>query len=159
MLAAQPQEELLQQLFIATHGDPGADQRVNRVAIDIDGAGAVDTPAPVQYPGAVLDQIDRGGDVGSDPGIRAAIDNHIEARPDLVQRSQKTTVATVVPGCGEDTGNRGAVPSGLGRIPGVHADAAGITAAVACVVGEIRIVEVHVPFDHADTHRPGVDVL
>ena len=69
MLAAQPEKELLEQLFVAAHGDAGAQQGVHRLAMHVDRADAMDTPAPVEDARTVLDQVHRGRDIRCDAGV------------------------------------------------------------------------------------------
>src|SRR5690606_27263502 len=92
VLAAQPEKELLEQFFVAAHGDAGADKRVDLLAFDVACADAVDAPAPVQYPRAILDEVYRGGDVGGDAGVGVALDDHLEAAPGIFQGAEKTAV-------------------------------------------------------------------
>src|SRR5690606_30615760 len=140
---------------VTGHGDTGAQQRIHRVAMDIAGADTVDTPAPVQYSRAILDQVDRGGDIGGDTRVRPPVDDDIEARADQVQPTQKAVAAAIIPTGGEYAGDRGAVPVGRLGVPRVDAGALGIGPAVAEVVIEVWRVEIHGAFDHPNTHGVG----
>src|SRR5690606_28544420 len=146
--------ELLQQLLVAAHGQSRADQRVDLVALDVLRPDPVDAPAPVEHPRAVLDQVDRGGDVGGDAGVGVALDYHLEARPGAVQRLQEAAVAAAPVMRGEDAGHRAAVVVRALGVAGIQAGAP-VRAAVAQIVGEVGRVEVDVALDHADTHWRG----
>src|SRR5690606_25477642 len=126
MFPAQPQEEFFQQFLVTGHGDTGAQQRIHRVAMDIAGADTVDTPAPVQYARALLDQVDRGSDIGGDTRVRPPVDDDIEARADQVQPTQEAVAAAVIPTGGEYAGDCGAMPIGCLGVPCIDAGALGI---------------------------------
>ncbi len=109
MFLAQPEEKLLQQLLVPAHGDARAQQRVDVIAFDVFRADAVDAPAPIEYAYTVLHEVDRGSDVGGDPGIGITFDDDLEATAGFVQPAEKTSVAAVVPACCENAGDGCAV--------------------------------------------------
>src|SRR5690606_39729683 len=113
-------------------------QRIHRVAMDVTGADPMHAPAPVEYSGAVFDEVYRSGDIGGDAGIRAAIDNHIEAWPNFIQPAQKAVAATIAPARCENASDGGAVAICGCGVAAIHAGAAGVTAAVTEIIGEVR---------------------
>ena len=157
MFLAQPQEELLQQFFVAAHGDAGAHQRIDLVAFDVARANAVDAPAPVEDAYAVFHQVHRGGDVGGDAGVRVALDDDFEALAGFVQAAQEAGVAALVPVRGENPGHGAAVVVGLVGITRIDAGTRFTVGAGAEVVGEVGRIEIDVALDHADANRLGFD--
>ncbi len=153
MFTAQPEEELFQQLLVAAHGNSGAQQRIHWLAFHIHRADAMDAPAPVEDARAVLDQIHRGCDVGGDAGIRIALDDHLEARPGAVQRTEKALVAGIAGVGGENAGDAAAVIVRPVGVAGVEAGALLLWIAGSEVLGKMRCIEVHRTLDDADTHR------
>ncbi len=153
MFAAQPEEEFLQQLLVAAHGNSRAQQRIHRLAFHIHRANAVDAPTPVEDARAVLHQIHRGRDVGRDAGVRVALDDHLEARPGTVQCTEKSLVAGIAGVGGEDAGDAAAVIVRPVCVAGVEAGALLLWIAGSEVLGKMRCIEVHRTLDDADTHR------
>ena len=153
---AQPQEELLQQFFVAAHGDAGAHQRIDLVAFDVARANAVDAPAPVEDAYAVFHQVHRCGDVGGDAGVRVALDDDFEALAGLVQPAQETGVAALVPVRGENPGHGAAVVVRLVGITRIDAGARFAIGAGAEVIGEVGRIEIDIALDHADADRFGL---
>src|SRR5690606_41313707 len=106
--------------------------------MDIAGADTVDTPAPVQYSRAILDQVDRGSDIGGDTRVRPPVDDDIEARADQVQPTPEAVAAAVIPTGGEYAGDCGAMPICCLGVSCIDAAALGIGPAIAVGVSAVR---------------------